>query len=661
MTGRPQGHRPRRWRGPTPIAPSSRAGWSETGARKASARSVAQLLGAESLHLSYPTRTVFDAVTIGVHSGDRIGIVGRNGDGKSSLVQLLAGRLEPDGGRVTRRRGVQLGVLDQSDALDAGEPVGTAIVGDRPRHEWARDAKVRDVVGGLVADIDWQAEVGTLSGGQRRRVALAALLVGDWDIIALDEPTNHLDVEGITWLAQHLKRRWPTGSGALLVITHDRWFLDEVVTTTWEVHDQLVDSFEGGYAAYVLQRVERDRQAAAAEDKRQNLMRKELAWLRRGAPARTSKPKFRVEAANQLIADVPEVRNPIELKKMATARLGKDVVDVLDVSKAYDGQPILTDVTWRIGPGERTGILGPNGAGKSTLLGLVSGEIEPDSGRVNHGKTVEIGVLDQQFKDLARISDSRVREVLAESKTSFTIEGKDYTPAQLLERLGFAKEHLSARVKDLSGGQKRRLQLLLLLMSEPNVIILDEPTNDVDSDMLTAMEDLLDSWPGTLIVVSHDRYLPERVTDQQYAILDHGLRHVPGGVDEYLRLRAEQKRRSSHGAGGTASGGAGSSGAASAGPAPDGADNGGAASANGASGPKLTGAQARATKKELASIERRMDKLNSQIADKHEEMAAHDQTDFEGLAELTGALNGLKDELDELEMRWLEATEALEA
>ena len=622
---------------------------------------MAHLLGAEALHLEYPTRVVFDSVTLGVETGDMIGIVGRNGDGKSSLLGMLAGTIEPDSGRVTYRGGLRLGMLDQSDDLDDDATVGFSVVGDAADHEWASDPRARDVISGLIADLDWQAPISSLSGGQRRRVALAALLVGDWDMLILDEPTNHLDVDGIAWLAEHMRNRWPKNSGALLLVTHDRWVLDEVCTRTWEVHDRVVEPFEGGYAAYVLQRVERDRIAAATEAKRQNLMRKELAWLRRGAPARTSKPKFRVEAANQLIADVPEVRNPIELKKMATARLGKDVVDVLDVSKAYDGQPILTDVTWRIGPGERTGILGPNGAGKSTLLGLVSGEIEPDSGRVNHGKTVEIGVLDQQFKDLARISDSRVREVLAESKTSFTIEGKDYTPAQLLERLGFAKEHLSARVKDLSGGQKRRLQLLLLLMSEPNVIILDEPTNDVDSDMLTAMEDLLDSWPGTLIVVSHDRYLLERVTDQQYAILDHGLRHVPGGVDEYLRLRAEQKRRSSHGAGGTASGGAGSSGAASAGTAPDGADNGGAAPANGASGPKLTGAQARATKKELASIERRMDKLNSQIADKHEEMAAHDQTDFEGLAELTGALNGLKDELDELEMRWLEATEALEA
>ena len=534
---------------------------------------MAHLLGAEALHLEYPTRVVFDSVTLGVESGDMIGIVGRNGDGKSSLLGMLAGTIEPDSGRVTYRGGLRLGMLGQRDDLDDEATVGFSVVGDAADHEWAADPQARDIISGLIADLDWDAQISSLSGGQRRRVALAALLIGDWDMLILDEPTNHLDVDGIAWLAKHIRARWPKNSGALLLVTHDRWFLDEVCTKTWEVHDRIVEPFEGGYAAYVLQRVERDRIAAATEAKRQNLMRKELAWLRRGAPARTSKPKFRIEAANQLIADVPEVRNPIELKKMATARLGKDVVDLLDVSKHFGQTTILEDVTWRIGPGERTGILGPNGAGKSTLLGLVSGEIEPDAGRVKRGKTVQIGVLDQQFKDLARIADARVREVLAESKTSFNIEGKDFTPAQLLERLGFAKEHLSARVKELSGGQKRRLQLLMLLMAEPNVIILDEPTNDVDSDMLTAMEDLLDSWPGTLIVVSHDRYLLERVTDQQYAILDNRLRHVPGGVEEYLRLRAEQERRGSAGSNKTAGSNGATAGAC-------GNDSGGAASAS---------------------------------------------------------------------------------
>ncbi|GAA1934268.1 ABC-F family ATP-binding cassette domain-containing protein [Brevibacterium antiquum] len=609
---------------------------------------MAHLLGAEALHLEYPTRIVFDSVTLGVDAGDMIGIVGRNGDGKSSLLGMLAGTIEPDSGRVTYRGGMRLGMLSQRDTMDSEATVGYSVVGDMDDHEWARDAKARDIIAGLIADLDWNATVGSLSGGQRRRVALAALLIEDWDLLILDEPTNHLDVDGISWLAKHIRNRWSKNSGALLLVTHDRWFLDEVCNKTWEVHDQIVEPFEGGYAAYVLQRVERDRIAAATEQKRQNLMRKELAWLRRGAPARTSKPKFRIEAANQLIADVPEVRNPIELKKMATARLGKDVVDLLDVSLSFGDQQILDNVTWRIGPGERTGILGPNGAGKSTLLSLISGELEPDEGRVKRGKTVKVGVLDQQFKELDAIAGQKVREVLSESKTSFNIEGKDYTPAQLLERLGFAKEHLSARVKELSGGQKRRLQLLLLLMSEPNVIILDEPTNDVDSDMLAAMEDLLDSWPATLIVVSHDRYLLERVTDQQYAILDHGLRHVPGGVDEYLKLRAEDAK--SGGSKGTVTGrGAGNSGSGSANSSADsGAD-------------ALSGAEARAAKKEVSSIERRMDKLSKRIARAHDEMADHDQTDFEGLQKLTSSLQELKDEMTELEERWLEANEALDA
>ena len=390
-----------------------------------------------------------------------------------------------------------------------------------------------------MSDIDWDATVSTLSGGQRRRVQLARLLVGEWDVIALDEPTNHLDIEGITWLAEHLQQRWARNSGGLLVVTHDRWFLDEVATTTWEVHDGIVEPFEGGYAAYVLQRVERDRQAAAAEAKRQNLMRKELAWLRRGPPARTSKPKFRIDAANRLIADVPPLRNTVELAKLATARLGKDVVDLLDVSVSFDERPVLRDIEWRIAPGERTGIVGANGAGKSTLLGLIAGTVQPDTGRVKRGKTVRLAVLDQQGDLLTPFADDRIADVLAGLRGGYQVEGDEVTPAQLLERLGFGRGQLSDRVSELSGGQRRRLQLMLTLLSEPNVLLLDEPTNDVDTDMLTATEDLLDSWPGTLIVVSHDRYLLERITDQQYAILDGRLRHLPGGIDEYLRLAAD--------------------------------------------------------------------------------------------------------------------------
>ncbi|GAB48676.1 ABC-F family ATP-binding cassette domain-containing protein [Mobilicoccus pelagius] len=596
----------------------------------------AHLLGAEGLHLEYPTKVVFDSITLGIEEGDRIGIVGRNGDGKSSLLGMLAGRIEPQAGRVTRRSGVRFGVLDQRDDLDPERTVGQAIVGDRAEHEWAGDARIRDVIDGLVADVPWGALVGSLSGGQRRRVALAALLIDDWDLIALDEPTNHLDVEGIAWLANHLVNRWPRHTGGLLVITHDRWFLDEVCTETWEVHDGIVEPFEGGYAAYVLQRVERDRILAATESKRQNLMRKELAWLRRGAPARTSKPKFRIEAANQLIEDVPPVRNPIELQRMAVARLGKDVVDLEDVSVSYGDHEVLRDVTWRIGPGERTGILGANGAGKSTLLGLVCGTVQPTSGRVRRGKTVRIGLLDQQFSQLSDIADDRVREVLARHRTTFMIDGKEHTPAQLLERLGFDRAHLSARVGDLSGGQKRRLQLLMLLLSEPNVIVLDEPTNDVDADMLAATEDLLDSWPATLIVVSHDRYLLERVTDQQYAILDGRLRHVPGGVEEYLRLRAAQE-------------------SAAAGGRPDQAT--GAAATTGS---EISGAERRAAQKEMGAIERRMSKISTTIEKVHAKMAAHDQTDFDGLRTHTDELRILEDEMAGLEEQWLELSELVE-
>ncbi|WP_022916569.1 ABC-F family ATP-binding cassette domain-containing protein [Ruania albidiflava] len=604
---------------------------------------MAHLLGAENLHLEFPTRVVLDSVTLGVEDGMRIGIVGRNGDGKSTLLNLLAGRLEPDGGRVTHRGGLRTGLLSQSDDLDEQATVGHAIVGDAAEHEWAGDPRIRDVIAGLVTDIPWHARIADLSGGQRRRVALAALLVADWDVIALDEPTNHLDVEGIAWLAEHLKRRWPRGTGALLVITHDRWFLDEVCTTMWEVHDRVVEPFDGGYAAYVLQRVERDRQAATIEAKRQNLMRKELAWLRRGAPARTSKPKFRIDAANALIADVPEVRNRLELTRLATARLGKDVVDLEDVWVCYGAQEVLREVTWRIGPGERTGILGANGVGKSTLLGLVAGTLAPSSGRVKHGKTVRVAILDQQFRELAEIAADRVREVLARTKATFAVDGKDLTPAQLLERLGFSRAHLSARVADLSGGQRRRLQLLLVLLSEPNVLILDEPTNDVDTDMLTAMEDLLDSWPGTLVVVSHDRYLLERVTDQQYAILDGELRHVPGGVAEYLRLRADD---------GAAPGGADSH--PGQGPPAQPASGAGSAGAGG-----LTGAELRAAQKQLASIERRLDKLAGQIAAQHELLAAHDQSDYTGLQAHTETLRALEAEVADLEEQWLEASESI--
>ena len=587
---------------------------------------MAHLLGGESLHLEYPTVVVFDAVTLGVSEGDRIGIVGRNGDGKSSLLGMLSGRIEPNDGKVNRRGGIRVGALEQTDTLDDDSTVGHAIVGDRDEHTWAGDQRIRGIIAGLVADIGWDATIGTLSGGQRRRVALAALLVEDWDLVILDEPTNHLDVEGVQWLAEHMKARWTRNQGGLLVVTHDRWFLDEVCTTTWEVHDRIVEPFDGGYAAYVLQRVERDRQATAIEAKRQNLMNKELAWLRRGPPARTTKPKFRIEAANQLIADVPPPRDRIELAKLATARLGKDVVDIEGVSVSYGDKQVLDDVTWLIGPGDRFAVLGANGIGKSTLLGLVSGTVKPTSGRVKRGKTVRIGILDQRFADLDEIADDRVREVLARTQTTFTIDGRDLTPAQLLERLGFSRAHLSARVHELSGGQRRRLQLLMVLLAEPNVLILDEPTNDVDTDMLAAMEDLLDSWPGTLLVVSHDRYLVERVTDMQYAILDGHLRHLPGGVDEYLRLRAAQDR-----------------------PAVELAQRPATSSA----------AEQRAAAKQLQATERRFQRIEEQIVALHAKMADHDTADYVGLGKLHDQVRDLEAELSEVEDAWLELSEQL--
>ena len=592
---------------------------------------MAHLLGAEAVHLEYSTQVVFESVTVGISDGDRIGIVGRNGDGKSSLLDLLTGQVRPDAGRVTQRSGLRVGALSQVDILDSDSTVGWTLVGDRADHEWAGDPRIRDVVSGLVSDIGWNAAIGTLSGGQRRRVQLAALLVGEWDVIALDEPTNHLDIEGITWLATHLRQRWARNTGGLLLVTHDRWFLDEVATATWEVHDGIVEPFEGGYAAYVLQRVERDRMAAVTEAKRQNLMRKELAWLRRGPPARTSKPKFRIDAANQLIADVPPLRNTVELAKLATARLGKDVVDLIDVSVSFEGRPVLRDVEWRIGPGERTGIVGANGAGKSTLLGLITGAVQPESGKVKRGKTVRLGMLDQRGDELVPLAGERVADLLGRLRSGYEVDGRDVTPAQLLERLGFAGGQLSARVSELSGGQRRRLQLMLTLLAEPNVLLLDEPTNDVDTDMLAATEDLLDSWPGTLIVVSHDRYLLERVTDQQYAILDGRLRHLPGGIDEYLRLASEAT-----------------------------VERAAPAAARSSESPQISGAELRAAEKELGAIDRRLARLAEQIAAKHRELADHDQSDHVGIARLTEQLRDLEGGVTELENRWMEVSEILE-
>ncbi len=601
---------------------------------------MAHLLGAESLHLEFPTRVIFDSVTAGLNEGDRVGVVGRNGDGKSTFLKLLAGRMEPDSGRVTRRRGVTIAMLDQSDKLVEGVTVGHAIVGGIEEHIWAGDAKVRDVIGGLVRDIPWDALVDDLSGGQRRRVALAAVLVGDHDVIFLDEPTNHLDVEGISWLAGHLKTRWAANAGGLVVVTHDRWFLDEVCNQTWEVHDRIIEPFEGGYAAYILQRVERDRMNSVVEAKRQNLMKKELAWLRRGAPARTAKPKFRIDAANELIENEPPPRDTVSMQSMAMQRLGKDVVDLIDITVTYPTKTgektVLNKITWRIAPGERTGILGINGAGKSTLLGLVAGTVKPTSGTVKRGKTIKVAVLTQQLAELEGIQNDRVSEVIARQKTSYVAGGKEITPGQMLERMGFMSAQLSTQVKDLSGGQKRRLQLLLIVLDEPNVLILDEPTNDLDTDMLAAMEDLLDSFPGTLLVVSHDRYLIERVTDNQYAVTDGAFRHLPGGVDQYLQLRTKGESALT-----------GSPTESLGGPV------------GGSTKTALGGAELRNAQKELASIDRKVAKRQTEIAALHEKLAVHDQSDFAGLGKLSTELGELEESIASFETRWLELSELL--
>ena len=603
---------------------------------------MAHLLGTQSLHLALPDRVLLDEVTLGIDEGDRIGVVGRNGDGKSTLLRLLSRERTPDSGRVTVRGGVRVGVLDQQDSAPEGVSVRDRVVGGGPEHEWASDARIRDVLAGLLGGIDLDQPLTALSGGQLRRVHLAELLVGDWDVLLLDEPTNHRDVEGIAWLAEHLRRRWSPRDGGLVVITHDRWFLDAVCTRMWEVHDGVVDPFEGGYAAYVLQRVERDRQAAAIEARRQNLMRKELAWLRRGAPARTSKPKFRIDAANELIAGEPPVRDTVELTQLATSRLGRDVIDVLDVDAGYDGRAVLEDVTLHIGPADRIGILGPNGAGKSTLLGLVTGSVTPMSGRVKKGRTVTVRQVSQRLEGLAGLEEERISDVVGRYRTTFRAGKDEVSPGQLLERLGFTTAHQKVRVKALSGGQQRRLDLLLTLLEEPNVLVLDEPTNDMDTDMLAAMEDLLDTWPGPLLVVSHDRYLLERVTDQQYAVLDGHVRHLPGGVEQYLALRAEQERA-----------GTGPSAPAASTLSPA------AAAAESPSAPALSGKEQREAQKELSALERRMEKLAAQRERLSERMAAHAQSDYTGLARPTAEVTRLQQEEEQAEERWLELSELL--
>ncbi|WP_286142186.1 ABC-F family ATP-binding cassette domain-containing protein [Adlercreutzia caecimuris] len=608
---------------------------------------MAFLLGCEKVRVEFPTKTVFTDLSLGVDEGARIGIVGKNGDGKSTLLRVLAGEVEVDDGRVIRTRGVSVGVLGQTDGLRDEDTVERAVVGDRPEYEWAGDARTRSIIAGLLGDVAWDGLVGTLSGGQRRRVDLARLLIGDWDVLMLDEPTNHLDVKAIAWLADHLKSRWRPGAGALLVVTHDRWFLDEVCEAMWEVHGQRVWPFEGGFSAYIMQRVERDRLAALAEQKRQNALRRELAWLSRGARARATKPKFHVAAAQALIADVPPLRDELELKRMVMARLGKTVVELQDASLSFGDRVILNDVDWIIGPGDRYGIVGANGIGKTTLLRIIQGLQPLDRGRVKIGQTVRFAVLSQHLDELTKLGDDRVRQVISRYSRRTMLDGKEMTPGQLLERLGFTKDDQNEPVCDLSGGQKRRLALMLILLDEPNVLILDEPGNDLDTDMLAAVESLLDGWPGTLLLVTHDHYLMERVTDHQFALIDGKVRHLPGGVDEYLHLTEAAEREAAEAASAKATAKAGALGKAAFGePA-------------GRTASTLSGGEQRELRKLMASNEKKIGTLKGKIEKKQLEMAEADQSDYLVLTAMQEEIAAFQGQIEALELEWLDAAEKL--
>jgi ATP-binding cassette subfamily F protein uup len=579
------------------------------------------LVNLESVSLSYGVKPLLDDVSLGIAEGDRIGIVGRNGAGKTSLLRVLGLEAAPNSGRVAHTSGLRIGVLAQGDALDPAATVRHVVLGDRPDHSWAGDRVARTVVQTLLSTEMLDRAVGTLSGGERRRTALAALLVTDIDLLMLDEPTNHLDIETIDWLAGFLSSR----RGALVVVTHDRWFLDAVCTLTWEVADGRIAQYLGGYAAYVLARAERERISGVVEERRQNLLRKELAWLRRGPPARTSKPQFRIDAANALIADEPPARDRTTLARFSSARLGKSVFDVEDVSLSLGATALFSDVTWRVGPGDRIGLVGVNGSGKTTLLRVLDGLRGVDSGVVKVGKTVRIGYLSQ---DVAELDPTlRVLEAVEAVRRQTVLgDGREITASSLLERFGFSGEQQWTPVGDLSGGEKRRLQLLRLLMDEPNVLLLDEPTNDLDVDTLTALEDLLDSWAGTLIAASHDRYFLERVCDTTTALIGGGqLVSLPGGVDEYLARRFQER-----------------SAATGAVPVPA------AATSTGSAG------DVRAARKDLTRIERQLSKLDAREKELHGQLAAA-ATDYAAAAKLDAELRALQVTRAQLEEEWLDA------
>ena len=612
---------------------------------------MANLVNAEQISVAFGTRTLLDEVSLGLGRGDVIGVVGRNGDGKTTLLSVLTGVREPDAGRVVAAGGVSVGYLRQADASDALTTVRDAIVGGQADHVWAARADTRGVVEHLLAGIDLDTALDRLSGGERRRAGLAELLLADHDLLVLDEPTNHLDVEAVAWLAEQL-RRWPTRDRALLVVSHDRWFLDEICTRIWEVHDGVVDSYDGGYSAYVLARAERARQAAGMATRRKNLMRKELAWLRRGPPARTSKPRFRIDAANALIADEPPPRDRLELQQLATRRLGKDVFDLHRVDVTVPSDPprvLLRDLTWSIGPGQRIGLVGVNGSGKTTLLRLLLGEQEPDAGTVKRGRTLDVGYLSQTVVELRgpeRVLES-VERIRRQTRLS---TGREAGAGTLLEDFGFTGERLTTRLDDLSGGERRRLQFLRLLLGEPNVLLLDEPTNDLDIDTLNVLEDFLDSWPGTLLVVSHDRYFLERVCDVTYALRGDGsCVLLPGGVDQYLAERAAAERVSGAPATGTSRG--------SGGRPPDGA---GPAPTAGPDRTPSDAAGSRRARKDLARIESQLAGVETKIGRLHADMA-REAADYARLAALQSELDAATTRQAELEESWLVTAETLGA
>jgi ABC transport system ATP-binding/permease protein len=580
---------------------------------------MANLINVERATLGYGTRTLLDAVSLGVDEGGAIGVVGRNGDGKSTLLQVLTGAHEPDSGRVTHTSGLSVGYLRQADDFAAGSTVREVIVGGRPDHIWAAEPETRAVVEHLLAEVSLDTDVADLSGGERRRVALAAVLIAGHDVLVLDEPTNHLDVEVIGWLAEHLSGR----RSALVVVSHNRWFLDAVTAKTWEVHNGTVDAYDGGYAAYVLARAERMRLAAGSEARRRNLMRKELAWLRRGPPARTSKPKFRIQAANELIANEPPPRDSLVLQRFATTRLGKDVFDLHRLRLEVGDRVILDEIDWSIGPGARIGLVGVNGTGKTSVLRLLAGELDPAAGTIKRGTTLQIGYLSQALAELTG-ADRVIDVVEKRRRISQLPGGREISADTLLKDFGFIGDKLTARIGDLSGGEGRRLQFLSILLDEPNVLLLDEPTNDLDIDTLTVIEDYLDDWPGTLIVVTHDRYFLERVTDVTYALTGGGRCDLlPGGIEQYLAERVAAE------------------------PAPRRQEPQRTESAS---------ARERRTGKEIARIEGQLAKVDERIASMHEAMADA-AADHVRLGELNAELNELLARKDSLEEAWLSVAE----